>query len=33
MVFNNPTAPHYIAGYHGDPGEDTMRSMVPKEEP
>ena len=33
MVFNNPTAPHYIAGYRGDPGEDSMRSLLPKAKP
>jgi len=30
MVFANPTAPHYIAGYHPDPGEATSATLIPK---
>lgn len=30
MVFNNPIAPHYIAGYQGDNGESSMRALLPK---
>ncbi|HLJ11320.1 MAG TPA: hypothetical protein VKU82_09025 [Planctomycetaceae bacterium] len=32
MVFNNSAAPHYIAGYGGDLGEASMRSLVPMPE-
>lgn len=33
MVFGDPRAPHYIAPYRGDPGEESMRALVPKEKP
>lgn len=29
MVFGNPTAPHYISGYRGDPGEETSKTLMP----
>jgi hypothetical protein len=33
MVFGNPIAPHYITPYRGDPGEETMRPLLPKPKP
>lgn len=30
FVFGNPTAPHYISSYHGDPGEDPLKTLAPK---
>jgi hypothetical protein len=33
MVFGDPTAPHYITSYRGDPGEETMRNLVPRPKP
>jgi hypothetical protein len=33
MVFGNPTAPHYISPYRGDPGEPTMQALAPVAEP
>lgn len=32
-VFGNPTAPHYISSYRGDPGESSIRALVPSLNP
>jgi hypothetical protein len=32
-VFGNPTAPHYISSYRGDPGEASIRALVPSLNP
>jgi hypothetical protein len=31
--FGNPTGPHYMTSYRGDPGEAPMKSLFPTPEP
>jgi hypothetical protein len=33
MVFSDPTAPHYISVYGGDPGEPPLKTLAPKAKP